>query len=455
MAEQTDQNQQGGGDGGQTAQITGTVQIKPQDQGAGGQSSPEGQQGQGGDQKTDGKDEQKKESPAKKSRRRFIIIAAVILLVIIAGLFYWHSTYSEDTDDAQVDGDLYQVSSRVTGQVTKVYIDDNQRVEAGQAIAEIDPRDYLVALEQAQANLASAQASASQATVNVPITSLTTRTSTSTSSSDVLSSDAAVSQAQKQVQAAAARVDQAQANAIKSQLDVDRYTPLVQKDVISKQQFDAAVAQAAADKATVLNAQATLIAQQDGVQQSQQHLNQSRMQAAEAQRNGPQQIKIQQARAEASLADVKQAQARVDQAKLNLSYTHIVAPVAGIVNKKNVQIGANVSIGQDLLTIVPVNNLWVTANLKETQLNKIHPGQHVSIEVDALGGRKFSGKVTQVGGATGSRLSLFPPENATGNYVKVVQRIPVRIDFTNLQDENKDSALRPGFSVVPTVTVKN
>lgn len=461
MAEQTDQNQQGGGDsGGQTAQITGTVQIKQQGQGGEqGQGGSEGQSSsgdQGGEKaQQDQKQEEEKETPAKKSRRKFIIIAVVILLVIIAGLFYWHSTYSEDTDDAQVDGDLYQVSSRVTGQVTKVYIDDNQKVEAGQAIAEIDPRDYLVALEQAQATLASSQASASQAVANVPITSLSTRTSTGTTSSTVLSAEAAVSQSEKQVQAAAARVDQAQANAIKSQLDVERYTPLVQKDVISKQQFDAAVAQAAADKATVLNAQATLIAQQDAVRQSQQQSNQSKLQASEALKNGPQQIKVQQARAEAALADVKQAQARVDQAKLNLSYTHIVAPVAGIVNKKNVQVGANVSIGQDLLTIVPVVNLWVTANLKETQLDKIRPGQRVTIEVDALGGRKFSGTVTQVGGATGSRLSLFPPENATGNYVKVVQRIPVRIDFTNLQDENKDYALRPGFSVVPTVSVKN
>ena len=321
MAEQTDQNQQGGGDGGQTAQITGTVKIIQQGQGADPQQ--QAQPAQGDSQKKDGQDEKKEETPAKKSRRKFIIIAVVILSVIIAGLFYWHSTYSEDTDDAQVDGDLYQVSSRVTGQVTKVYIDDNQKVEAGQAIAEIDPRDSLVALEQAQANLASAEASASQATVNVPITSTSTRTSTSTTSSDVLSSDAALSQAQKQVQAAAARVDQAQANAIKSQLDVDRYTPLVQKDVISKQQFDAAVAQATSDKATVLNAQATLIAQQDAVRQAQQHLNQSRLQASEAQRNGPQQIKVQQARAEASLADVKQAQARVDQAKLNLFvYAH-------------------------------------------------------------------------------------------------------------------------------------
>jgi membrane fusion protein (multidrug efflux system) len=154
------------------------------------------------------------------------------------------------------------------------------------------------------------------------------------------------------------------------------------------------------------------------------------------------------------MADVKEAQAKVDQALLNLSYTHITAPIGGIVNKKNVQVGANLSIGQDLLTIIPLTNLWVTANFKETQLSEMRPGQPVTLKVDALGGRKFHGKVTQIGGATGSKLSLFPPENATGNYVKVVQRIPVRIDFTNLQQENGDYALRPGMSVTPEVTVK-
>ena len=458
MADQ-DQQQQGGGEGGgQTAEISGTVQIKQQG------DSQQGDQQQGdhaqdqahGDEKQqkdtpDGKD---KDAPAKKARRRFLIIAVVILLVIIAALFYWHSTYTEDTDDAQVDGDLYQVSSRVNGQIIKVYIDDNQKVDIGQPIAEIDPRDYMVALEQAQASLANAEAAANQATVNVPITSVSTRTTVSTSGSDVQVAEAAVAQSQKQVQAAAAQVDQAQANAVKAQLDVDRYTPLVQKDVISKQQFDGAVAQATANKAMVLSAQATLIAQQEAVRQAQQRVSQSRFQAAEASKNGPAQVKVQQARAAAALADVKQAQAKVDQAKLNLSYTHVVAPVTGIVNKKNVQVGANVSIGQDMLTIIPLTNLWVTANFKETQLNKIRPGQNVNIKVDALGGRQFSGKVTQVGGATGSRLSLFPPENATGNYVKVVQRIPVRVDFTNLQKENGDYALRPGFSVVPDVAVK-
>jgi len=403
---------------------------------------------------TQNNDATTEESPEKNSRRKLILFAVVALLVIGAGLFYWHSTFTEDTDDAQVDGDLYQVSSRVTGQVIKVYVEDNQKVEAGALLAEIDPKDYQVALEQAQANLASTQAAAAQANVNVPITSLSTLTSTLTSSSDVQGTIAAIAQAQKQVQAAEARVAQAKANALKADLDVQRYKPLVEKDVISKQQFDAAVAQAAANNAAVLEAESTVIGQQEAVRQAQQKLVQSRSQAVESAKNGPQQVKAQQAKANAALADVKQAQAKVDQALLNLSYTKITAPASGVVNKKNVQVGANLSIGQDLLTIIPLSNLWVTANFKETQLERMHPGQKVVLKVDALGGRKFHGEVKQIGGATGSRLSLFPPENATGNYVKVVQRIPVRIDFTSLQDENKDYALRPGFSVTPEVAVK-
>lgn len=448
--DQAGQKHNGGEAGTQTAQITGTVQIKPQD----------GAQEDAGKQPKDAQDKHVDDASndsqdnAKKSRRKFIIIAVVVLLVVIGALFYWHSTFSETTDDAQVDGDLYQVSSRVTGQVIKVYVDDNQKVQAGQVIAEIDPKDYLVALEQAQANLASAQASATQATAGVPITSTTSRTSISTTSSDIASANAMVAQAQKQAQAAEARVAQARANAVKAQLDVDRYTPLVQKDVISKQQYDAAVAQAAASGAGVLEAESTVIAQQEAIRAAQQRQVQARDQASEAAKNGPQQVRVQQSRALAAEADVKQAQAKVDQARLNLSYCKITAPSAGIINKKNVQAGANLSIGQDLLTIVPLTNLWVTANFKETQLDRMKPGQDVALKVDALGGRKFSGKITQIGGATGSRLSLFPPENATGNYVKVVQRIPVRIDFTNLDKENGDYALRPGFSVNPSVAVK-
>jgi membrane fusion protein (multidrug efflux system) len=394
------------------------------------------------------------EEAPQKSGRKFIVIAVILLLVIGGSLFYWRSTFTESTDDAQVDGDLYQVSSRVTGQVIKVYVEDNQRIQVGDPIAEIDPKDYQVAVEQAQANLASAQASAIQQTVNVPITSVNVNTSVDTTGSDVQGSTAAVDQARKQEQAAEARVVAAKANAVKSRLDVDRYTPLVQKDVISKQQYDAAIATDASNQAAVLEAEANVIASQAQVTQALQKLSQSRYQSAQSIKTGPDQVRAQQAKANAAMADVKQAQAKVDQALLNLSYTHITAPTTGIVNKKNVQVGANLSIGQDLLTIIPLTNLWVTANFKETQLSRMHQGQNVTMKVDALGGRKFHGTVTQIGGATGSRLSLFPPENATGNYVKVVQRIPVRINFTNLDQENGDLALRPGMSVTPDVEVK-
>ena len=394
------------------------------------------------------------ELPAKKTGRTALILLVVLLLVCAAGFFYWRSTFTEDTDDAQVDGDIYQVSSRITGQVTNVFVTDNQRVDKGTLLLEIDPKDYQVSLEQAQAQLASAQADYQQATINVPVTSVQTSTVLSNSGTDIASAAASVTQAQQQAAAAAAKVDEARANAIKATKDVERYTPLVEKDVISRQQYDAAVAQATAANAQVIEAENSLVAQQSGITQAQQRAEQARNQASEARRNGPQQVKQQQARAQAALASVKQAQARVDEALLNLSYTRIIAPTSGVISSKNVQTGANLAAGQNLLTLVPLDNLWVTANFKETQLSHMHRCQEVTLKVDALGGRKFSGKVTQIGGATGSRLSLFPPENATGNYVKVVQRIPVRIDFMNLKKENADYRLRPGFSVTPDVTIK-
>ena len=386
--------------------------------------------------------------------RTFAVIGVVLLIVLGAAFFYWRSTFVEDTDDAQVDGNLYQISSRVSGQVVKVTVDDNQTVQAGQLLAEIDPTDYQVALDQAQANLASAQAEFAQATVNVPITQVTVGTVVSTTASDVKGSNDIVAQAEKQVEAANARVAEAKANALKAQADVDRYTPLVEKDVISKQQYAAAVAAAAASKAAVAEAEASALAQQNAVASARQRLAQAEAQSAQSVKNGPDQVRVQQSRAAAAAATIQQAQTRVEQARLNLSYTRITAPVAGIVNKKNVEVGANLAAGQDLMTIIPLTDLWVTANFKETQLTHMRAGQKVTIKVDAYGGRKFSGAVTQIGGATGSMLSLFPPENATGNYVKVVQRLPVRIDFTNLQQEDGDYVLRPGLSVTPVVEVK-
>jgi len=390
-----------------------------------------------------------------KSNRRSIVIGVVLLLVVGAVFFYWRSTFTEDTDDAQVDGNLYQVSSRIAGHVVKVYVDDNQQVQQGQLLVEIDPTDYQVALQQAEADLASATAQAVQATTNVPITRTSVGTSVTTSASDVNAMRDLVAQSEKQVEAARAKVDQQRANAQRAQDDVDRYTPLVQKDVISKQQYDAAQAAAASAKASVAEAEANVLAQQSAVSNAQARLQQAVAQSRQSVQNAPGQIRVEQSREAAAQAQVRQAEARVQQAKLNLSYTKVVAPAAGIVNKKNVHEGSNVSPGQDLMTIVPLTDLWVTANFKETQLARMRTCQPVTLKVDAYGGRKFSGRITQVGGATGSMLSLFPPENATGNYVKVVQRIPVRIDFTNLAQEDKDFVLRPGLSVTPEVEVKS
>ena len=402
---------------------------------------------------TNEQDPQQEAAEPKNNNKRSIVIAVVVVLAVIALFFYWRSTFSEDTDDAQVDGNLYQVSSRVAGQVTAVYVQEEQKVNKGDVIAQIDPTDFQVALDQAQANLATAEAQYEQASVNVPITSENVKTLLSTSGSDVLGSEASVQQAESQAQAAKSQVDQAKAMALKAQIDVDRYTPLVAKDVISKQQYDQAVATATADQAALEAAERQAKAAQDAVRLQQQRLAQSNSQEQQSRKNGPDQIRVQQATADAAAASVKQAQARVDQAQLNLNYTKVVAPATGIISKKSVVVGANLSVGQSLMTIVPLEDLWVTANFKETQLEHMKPGQKVEIKVDALD-KTFSGVVQQIGGATGSSLSLFPPENATGNYVKVVQRIPVRINFTNLAEENKGDLLRIGMSVVPKVTVK-
>ncbi|HEX3470302.1 MAG TPA: HlyD family secretion protein [Silvibacterium sp.] len=386
-----------------------------------------------------------------KPRRRFIIIGVLALLVVGAALFWWHSTFYENTDDAQVNGHLIQISSRIAGQVIKVDVEENQAVQKGDVLVEIDPKDFQVAVSQAEASLQSAEASYEAARVNVPLTGIDTGSTLLAAGADVHGSAAQVAQAQQQLDAAKARVVQAQANATKSQADLDRYRPLVERDVISKQQFDAAVAAADANKAALIEAQANVTAGQEAVRVAQDRLAQSQAQLKTAQ-TGPQQVAVQKAKADQAAALVAQAQAQLDQAKLNLSYTKVVAPEAGIVTRKSVETGQNVSVGQNMMTLVSLDDVWITANFKETQLRNMRAGQPVVIEVDAYG-RKFDGKVTQIGGATGSVLSLFPPENATGNYVKVVQRVPVRIDLANPQ-QNADHLLRPGLSVEPRVRVR-
>jgi Multidrug resistance efflux pump len=386
------------------------------------------------------------------SRRRGILVAVVVVIVLVAAGVWWRSTFSEDTDDAQVNGHLIQVSSRIAGQVIKVDVQENQYVKAGDPIAELDPKDFQVAVENAEAALASATANASAAGVAVPILSVNTGSTLSSAHAGVSSSQAGVLQAEKQLEAVKARVAQAQANNTKAQSDLERYRPLVAKDVISKQQWDAAVAAADAAKAGLADAQATQLAAEQGVRLAHDKLADSQAQLKYAQ-TGPQQVQAQSARYKQAEAQVKQAQAQLDLAKLNLSYTRIVAPVSGIITRKSVEVNQNVSAGQNLLTLVQLDDIWVTANFKETQLRHMKAGQEVSIHVDSTG-REYDGKVTQIGGATGSVLSLFPPENATGNYVKVVQRVPVRIDFTDLAKEDPDHELRPGLSVEPKVRVK-
>jgi membrane fusion protein (multidrug efflux system) len=387
-----------------------------------------------------------------KSRRRGVIIIVVVLVVLVALGLWWRSTFSEDTDDAQINGHLIQISPRTGGQVLKVDVEENQVVKAGDEIAELDPRDYQVAVENAEAALASAQAAAVAAQVNVPITTVNTGSNLRSAESDVSGARASIEQAQQQLEAAQARVAQADANNIKAQADLARYTPLVQKDVISKQQYDAAIAAADAAKAALADAKASQQAAADGVRVARDREAQSQALYRFAQ-TGPQQVAAQTARARQADAQVKQAQAQLDQARLNLSYTKIVAPADGIVTRKSVEINQNVSVGQNLLTLVSLDDLWITANFKETQLRHMGPGQPAEIHVDATG-KDYKGKVTQIGGATGSVLSLFPPENATGNYVKVVQRVPVRIDFTDLKNEDPNHELRPGLSVEPKVRVK-
>jgi membrane fusion protein, multidrug efflux system len=381
-----------------------------------------------------------------KSRRNTLIVIIAIVLVV-GGVFLWRylSSY-ESTDDAQVDVHLYPVSARISGYVIKVNVDDNQFVQKGTVLVEIDPKDYEVAVEQAQANLANAEATAQSLNITVPITSVSTSSQLKFAASDVENADAGIIAAERQLAAAHAQLEQAEANDVKAQDDFRRYKALVDKKEVSEQVYDQALAAAKASTASVAAAQANESALQQSVKQAQSRLveSQANRQSAET---GPQQVSSSQARARAAIADVQQKRASLEQAQLNLAYTKIVAPISGEVNK-SVVVGLNVQPGQQLLTVVPLEEVWITANFKETQLKRMRPGQKAEIHVDSSG-RTFKGHVDSIAGATGPLFSLLPPENATGNYVKIVQRIPVKIVLE--PGENRDHQLRPGMNVVPDV----
>ena len=362
------------------------------------------------------------------------VVAAIVILLLVGGAFIWHYySVRESTDDAQIDGHINPISPRVTGTVLNVLHDDNEVVQAGTLLVELDPKDYEVAVDRARADLANAQANATAANVGVPLTQ-------TTSSSQLLAADAGVKGAERDIESAKAKLNDAQAMYAKTSADLKRMEQLIAKDEISHQQYDAAVAANDSAKAQVEAATSAIASAESRAAQSQAQ--------AEAARTVPEQLKVTRARAGAASAEVQRAISALAQAELNLKYTKIVAPVTGVLSKRSVEPGQTVQAGQPLFSIVNLDDIWTTANFKETQLRDMKVGQPAKIKVDAYG-REYSGVVESIGGATGARFSLLPPENATGNYVKVVQRIPVRIRFDKGQDPNHQ--LRPGMSVEPVV----
>ena len=394
--------------------------------------------------------------------RMRIAIGVLAVVALVAGIWWWSTRNRESTDDAQVDAGVTPIAARVGGTVMSVPIVDNQQVDEGAILFEIDKRDYEIALERARAELADAEASAIAARAGVPITSTTATSNVTTARGGVDQAASEVSAAEQGIEAAKARLGTAQAKhreavakAAKTAKDVERLEPLLAKDEIAQQQYDAAVASANGDAASVESAAAQIVeaeheirVAQSGLVQAKAKRDQASAGLAEAQ-TGPEQVKVTRARAAAADARVMQARAVVRQAETNLEYTTVKAPVKGQISKKSVEVGQLIQPGQALMAVIPLERVWITANFKETQVEHIRPGQRVTIRADAYGGKEFAGKVESLAAATGARFSLLPPDNSTGNYVKVVQRIPVRISLDSGQDP--EHLLRPGMSVVPTI----
>jgi membrane fusion protein (multidrug efflux system) len=404
-------------------------------------------------------------APAPGRSRWPLIGGAVMLIALIAGAWAWVSAGKQSTDDAQVEGHITQLATRVGGTVVKVSVADNQHVEAGTVVAQIDPRDYQVAVDRARAELADAEAAAAAAGTGVPIAVVSTRSDVSQATGGVEEAQAGIGVADSQVEsaksqlvAAQARLREREATATKNAKDVERLKPLVAKEEIPQQQFDATVATSDASRAAADAARSEIAAAETAIATAQQRAVQARATAARAQatlqttKTAPEQIQATRARASGAEARVRQMKAALAQAEINLERTTIKAPSAGTVSRKTVEVGQVVQPGQPLMALVSLADVWVVANFKETQLRNMRDGLPATIEVDALGGREFKGRVESLAAATGAKFSLLPPENATGNYVKVVQRVPVKIVLDPGQDP--DHRLRPGMSVFPTVYTK-
>jgi membrane fusion protein (multidrug efflux system) len=380
-----------------------------------------------------------------------LILTGLVILVAVFFLWRYLASY-ESTDDAQIDGHVNAVSARISGHVIKLNVQDNQYVEKGTALVEIDPADYEVAVAQARGEYEDAEAQASAAAINIPINNVSTSSQVSGAQAGVYGAQAGIAMARQQFEAAKSQVAEAEANNTKAQNDLVRYKQLIDKEEISQQQYDQAVASAQAAAATLQAARASADSYSAQIKQAQSKLEQANADLRTA-GNRTETMRFIHARAESAQAIANQKKAALDQALLNLQYTKITAPVSGAVSNRTVEVGQNVQPGQVMMMIIPLDeaNLWVTANFKETQLKNVRQGQEAEIEVDATG-RTYKGHVDSIAGASGDRFSLLPAENATGNYVKVVQRIPVKIVFDN--GEIKQHELRPGMSVEPKVWIK-
>jgi len=401
--------------------------------------------------------------PQSKLRTR-LILGGVAVVVLVAGLYIYYFN-RESTDDAQVDGHITAVSAKVYGRVSEVLVNDNEPVKAGQPLVKLDARDYQAALDQAKGQLALAEGEAQSAGVDIPKTRENVASGTSNADAQLLGAQADAIRAEvtfdqaktSDLAWAQANIDKSRANARLAQADLERFTPLMEKGEISKQQYDAAKANADAT-ASALKADEEKFAQaQRSVEIAQAQLEAARARVQQAHagvasaKADTKQVSMKQADAAAKIAKVQQQRAAVEAAQLNLEYATITAPVDGVVTHKQVEIGQVVQQGQGLLVVVPLHDVWVTANFKETQLKKMKAGQKAEVKVDTYE-KTFSGHVDSIAGATGAVLSLLPPENATGNYVKVVQRIPVKIVLDPIPQEK--AVLRPGMNVEATVVTE-
>jgi membrane fusion protein, multidrug efflux system len=395
------------------------------------------------------------------------VVKGAFIVILIALAVAWYIFNGRvTTDDAQVDCHITAVAPQVPGYVVDLLINDNTSVKAGDLLVQVDPREYEAEVAQAKANLEFAEAQANSAQIQIGLTRATTSHSTSgaahqkeSDAADYISSQAQLEQsATANLQVAEANVAAKRATNDRAQSDLARYTPLLGTDDVSKFQFDAVDATARVAKSDLAAAEQQLSAAQQAVliaranaRSAQARVSRSESQFMETKAR-EQQVPIAEATYKSALATVERAKATLQQAELNLAYTHITAPITGQVTQKSVDLGQYVSPGQLLFTIVPLDQIYVTANFKETQLENVAPGQKVRIHVDTYR-EEFEGRVDSIAGAAGSRQALLPPQNATGNFIKVVQRIPVKILVT--PNKNPNLVLRPGMNVEATIYTRS